>query len=360
VGCCRAVTRVLLTMARTVLRGVLPHPDLVRRTRVRHRARNLAASNPWPQDEAAVTGLDFAQLALLRLLSLQHQTRRAVRTRQREAAALLARTSMETCILGLWCLHNTEAVRRLRAAEIKAAPTMLTFLSSIGLIPDAVIRQAVRALGEPGKPPDIRSMAGQIDAKTGGTLAIHLYDLAYRPASQYFTHATSSSLLRHVTRGRRRTVRPANPWTRRAPVRLADACVGLLAGAIAHQVGAPTELFARYAEGHAGRVLPPLLVTSGKGMMRTVSVAGLVRTLKEVRDMKVYLSRTRPDEAPVEREARLRGMYDTLLARLDLHVPPEAVQPVVDHFIAMALAEWDAEFVRRAAQSPSVVDHTGA
>jgi hypothetical protein len=58
---------------------------------------DLAARDLWPKDEAAVTALDFAQLALLRLLWLlwlQRETRRAVRTRQREAAALLARTSM--------------------------------------------------------------------------------------------------------------------------------------------------------------------------------------------------------------------------------------------------------------------------
>lgn len=81
---------------------------------------------------------------------------------------------------------------------------MLSFLSNTGLIPDAVIRQAVHELGEPQKLPDARSMTTQIDAKTGATLAIHLYDQAYRPASQYFTHATSSALLRHVTHERRR------------------------------------------------------------------------------------------------------------------------------------------------------------
>ncbi|PZG01485.1 hypothetical protein C1I99_07030 [Micromonospora deserti] len=53
----------------------------------------------------------------MRLLWLQRETRRAVRTRQREAAALLARTSMETCILGLWCLHNPTAASKLRTSE---------------------------------------------------------------------------------------------------------------------------------------------------------------------------------------------------------------------------------------------------
>ncbi|MEH1056893.1 hypothetical protein V6U89_17020 [Micromonospora sp. CPCC 206171] len=350
------MTTVVLLIARVVLRGVLPYPDLLRRARVRRRARDLATSTPWPQDETAATGLDFAQLALLRLLWLQRETRRAVRTRQREAAALLARASMETCILGLWCLHNPTAAGKLRTSEMKTASAMLTFLSSTGLIPDTLIRQAVRALGEPEKLPDVRSMAAQIDAKTSATLAIHLYDQAYRPASQYFTHATSSSLLRHVTHERLRITRPANSWVRRAPVRLTDACVGLLAGAVANQVTAPTDLFLRYAEGHAGRVLPPLLATIGKGMARKLNVADVARTLRQSRDVRAYLSRTRPDEASVEREARLRDLYDTLIARLDLDLPPEAIEPVIDHFVAMVLAEWDSEFLRATPKPPRAAE----
>ena len=345
--CCRAVTHILLEIARTVLRGVLPYPDLIRRARVRYRARDLAARKPWPQDEMAATAVDYAQLALLRLLQLQYETHRAVLTRQRESSALLARTAMETCILGLWCLRDSEAVNKLRAAEIKSAPALLTFLSSIGLIPDALIRQAVLALGEPGKLPDVRSMAAMIDARTGATLAIHLYDQAYRPASQYFTHATSSALLRHVDRKRRRTIRPAKSWVRRAPVRLADACVGLLAGAIANQSDAPAELFVRYAEAHASRVLPPALATIGKGLTSRLGVAGPVRTLREALSVRTDLSGAGRDLSPAEREARLRDMYDILLTRLDVDLPPESIQPIIDHFVAKALAEWDTDFANQ-------------
>lgn len=335
----------MLLIARTVLRGVLPYPDLRRRVRVRRSAHEFASRIPWPRDEAAVTGSDYARLALLRLLWLQHETRRAVRTRQREAAALVARTAMETCILGLWCLHDPDAARKLRMSEVKAAPAMLTFLSSTGIIPQELIKQAVHALGEPEKLPDVRSMAVKIDSKTGATLAIHLYDQAYRPASQYFTHATSSALLRHVTSEQRRTIRPANSWVRRAPVRLADACVGLLAGAIANQFGASTELFVRYSEGHAHRVLPPLLITIGKGTVRKLSVTDVMLMRRQAREVKDYLSRIRPDEVPVEREARLRDLYATMIARLNLDVPPEAIQPIVDHFVTKVLTEWDAAVV---------------
>jgi hypothetical protein len=338
------VKAALVTIARIILRGALPYPDLPRRVQVRRRARALAIRSPWPRDETAVTSEGYARLALLRLLALQRATRRAVQTRQRESAALLARTAMETCIFGLWCLHDPDAVRKIRESEIKIAPTLLTFLSHAGILTDTVIRTAVRALGEPGRLPDVRSMSQQIDARTGATLAIHLYDMAYRPASQYFTHASGSALLRHVTAEYGYSAKPANSWARRGPVRLADACVGLLAGAVANEIAEPADLFVRYSEGHAQRVLPPLLVTIGKGMARRLRLADLAATVKQASEMRAYLSDAVPDDASHQREQRLREMYETLIARLDIgDVPDEAIQPVIDHLVTKVLAEWDAE-----------------
>lgn len=86
---------------------------------------------------------------------------------------------------------------------------------------------------------------------------------------------------------------PSNSWARRAPVRLADACVGLLAAAIADRVAAPTALFTQYAKAHAGRVLPPLVATFGKALARKLSIADIARTLKQARDVRIYLSRNR-------------------------------------------------------------------
>ncbi|WP_027661441.1 hypothetical protein [Salinispora fenicalii] len=65
-------------------------------------------------------------------LALQRATRRAVQIHQRESAALLARTAMETCIVGLWCLNEPNAVRQPRESEIKVAPTLLNSMSSAG------------------------------------------------------------------------------------------------------------------------------------------------------------------------------------------------------------------------------------
>src|SRR5271165_1397220 len=79
------------------VRGALPCPDLLRRSRTRRAALRLITCKQWPGDNA--TGMDGAQLALLRLLYLQQVTRTAVSERRAEDAALLARGSIETAIV---------------------------------------------------------------------------------------------------------------------------------------------------------------------------------------------------------------------------------------------------------------------
>src|SRR5260370_7974503 len=91
--------RRLASLAWVIARTLLPCPDLIRRCRVRSAARKLVTCSPWPG--LAATGTDAAQLAILRVLWLQRQTRRAVRGRHREASVMLARAPVETCLLRL-------------------------------------------------------------------------------------------------------------------------------------------------------------------------------------------------------------------------------------------------------------------
>jgi hypothetical protein len=69
-------------------------------------------------------------------------------------------------------------------------------------------------------------------------------------------------------------------------------------------------------------------------------------------DLRAYLARTRPDDAAAEREARVRDLYDTLIARLDLDLSPDAIKPITDHLVAKVLAEWDAEAASTAPPNP--------
>ena len=177
--------------ARAILAGVLPCPDIPSRYRMRSRARKLARCGPWPEESS--TSLDVAKLAVLRLLWLQRQTRRAVRGRHREAAVLLARSSVETCILGFYCLHEPGAPAQLEAANLKALRDMLRSLEDMDLIPGDVIDQCLRALGRPRRAPDVKQMAQQVDRATGGGDAISLYRNLYVPTSNFFAHGAGAA-----------------------------------------------------------------------------------------------------------------------------------------------------------------------
>jgi hypothetical protein len=100
---------------RIAILGMLPCPDVASRYRMRRAARRLVSLKTWPGMNAA--SADVAQLAMLRLLWLQRETRRAVRARHREAAVMLARASVETLLLGLYCLREKKAVDQLNAAS---------------------------------------------------------------------------------------------------------------------------------------------------------------------------------------------------------------------------------------------------
>ncbi len=198
--------RRLASLAWVIARTLLPCPDLIRRCRVRSAARKLVTCSPWPG--LAATGTDAAQLAILRVLWLQRQTRRAVRGRHREASVMLARASVETCILGLYCLHEDGAVAHLQAANIKALRDVMRYLSDAGHVPAEVIERCVAALGESRRGPKVWDMAKRVEQATGQRGAISLYQRFYVPTSNFFVHANAGSLLRHVGAGDKLTRRP--------------------------------------------------------------------------------------------------------------------------------------------------------
>lgn len=139
--------RRLLPHIKIGLLGVLPCPDLASRYQMRRAARKLITLPAWPGMNA--TSADTAQLAVLRLLWLQRQTRRAVRGRHREAAIMLARTCVETLLLGLYCLREPDAVTQMHAANIKALGDAFAYFEDLDVVPTAVIRQCAANLGKP-------------------------------------------------------------------------------------------------------------------------------------------------------------------------------------------------------------------
>ncbi len=332
--------RRLASLAWVIARTLLPCPDLIRRCRVRSAARKLVTCSPWPG--LAATGTDAAQLAILRVLWLQRQTRRAVRGRHREASVMLARASVETCILGLYCLHEDGAVAHLQAANIKALRDVMRYLSDAGHVPAEVIERCVAALGESRRGPKVWDMAKRVEQATGQRGAISLYQRFYVPTSNFFVHANAGSLLRHVGAGDKLTRRPVRAWTRRSPARVADACTGILASAVAERTGRPAMGFARYADKHLDRALTPLAVLAGAGLGRSVKLTQLGQMRGQLRIFMTtgtYIWSGQAASDPIGvRTARIREALAELLPATALDIPPAAFDPYLD-YLAATLAE---------------------
>jgi len=298
-----------------------------------------AASHPvtlreWPGMEA--TSEQVAQLAMLRLLYLQVQVRRAVRLRQREAAVMLARASVETLILGLYCMRVPEAVAELHACNIKALIDSLIFVADTGLAPESVIRDCARSLGEPSRDyMKVRAMVAAIDAANGNTAARSVYRCLYAPLSNFTVHASGVALLRHVCRDGRLRHRPSRTWNRRSPARVADAAAGFLAADLAGRSGKQSKQLVAYANKHMDRGLVPMFVMAFTGIGTSespFSVSRIIDTARLTRETYSYLWHGPGATAPLEdRVAYVRERFSAILPTADLDLPPGAFDPLIDH-----------------------------
>src|SRR5712692_511264 len=327
----------VMPYVRIVVLAVLPVPDLISRCRVRRAAGNLVRCDPWPG--MAATGPDAAQLAIHRLLYPQRQTRRAVRSRQAEAATMLARASIEALITGLYCLHEPNAVAQLQGENIRLLPLLLEYLSDAEVIPAGVLAECISRLdlGTPARGPSIGEMARRVDEATGGSTAISLYKRFYRPTSSFAVHAGAQSLLRHVRDDRSISRRPARVWARRSPARIADACLGVLTAALAQRAGMPHQLAVRYADRHSERALTPVAVMSAGGFRRTLRPQQLRMTIRRIRSVGNYVSSDEDAGSPEVRFKRIRDEIEAFLLSFAPDIPPGTLDPFLD-YIAKKIA----------------------
>jgi hypothetical protein len=259
------------------LRGALPYPDLLHRSRIRRRAGRLITCKRWPGADA--TGMEAAQLALLRLLYLQRLTRSAVSERRSEDAALLAHAAIETAIVGLYCLHSGDAITDLPGANYRPPGQVGSYLFDAGLRSAEAVDGAVTALGELGRDLNVRDLALWLEREQELFQAATLYHSYYVPLANLFSGACAFSLMRHVSPNGSLHARPAFQWARCGAARVTDGCAGLLAANIADMSGARTEPFLRYATAHFDRALTPAFTFAVKAARR----AGPLRTLRTLR-----------------------------------------------------------------------------
>lgn len=325
------------TVAVSTLRGLLPAPDPVRRRRVRADARRLVDCDPWPADDAT-TGPDVAKLTLLRLLYLQKQTHRAALAGAGEAVVQLARSSVEACLLGLYSLHEADAVARLKAGYLKAMRDMLRHLIDDGLVSHDVVDQSVVAMGGASNGPGVWTMADRVDGTPSGAGAVGLYRRFYVPTSTFFVHANAASLLRHVRSDNTLSDRPSLPWTRRSAVRISDASVGILASAIAASEGKPAAAFEQYARAHLTLAFTPMAAVVTQGLRRSVRLSRLPALARTVLDLRRYAASPQAAaDTPQVREARAREGFDQLVQLLGLDLPDDVVRLLREDFVTQLL-----------------------
>lgn len=306
---------------------------------MRRAAFNLITCDRWPGD--AATGTDAAQLALLRLLWLQRRIRRAVRSWHAEEAAYLARGAVETCIVGLYCLHSGTAVADLSAANNSAARRVLGYLTVDDVVRQSAIDAATAELGEHGRDPNLRQWAQWLATEKSLPIAVRLYTAYYVSLSHFFVHANAFTLTRHVQPDDSVRRRPRSPWARRPPVRVGDGCAGLLAAAIADKGGSPSAGFlTAYAAAHLDRGLVPAFTLAARGWWRSVQWRKVPAAVTAVRALSRYLDGPGRNDDLAKQEARVREGFTTAFGMLGLD--QEGVFRVaIDEFVALVLARMN-------------------
>ena len=324
------VRRIWPYIAAAIL-GILPCPDLASRRRIRRDSVRLVTLRTWPGREAS--SAEAAQLAMLRILWLQRQTRRAVRGRHSDAAAMLARASVEALLLGLYCLRVPEAIAKLQADNLKSLVDGFTYLGELDFVPARVIQDCVVKIGQPSrKYLSVWEMVQAIDGANGNEAARSIYRRLYIPLSNFTVHANGGTLLRHVRSSGKIRRRPSRSCARRTPVRVADAVSGLMAAAIAQRAGVPHEKLLAYADRHSKRALLPMVVMAFSGMNGPPRPHRIREVMMLVKDTYTYLWTGPAGADSIEaRAAFVRERFARMLDLKDSGLPEDALDPFIEY-----------------------------
>jgi hypothetical protein len=287
-----------------------------------------------------------AELSLLRALWLQREVHRALRWRQREAATLLARSAVENCILGLYCLRAEQPLQELRGENAHQAARMFEYLKDVGLVNDVIVDclRAEAAQQDVGRRlPPLIAMARQVSEVSTDSLTTDLYKRLYIPLSTLFTHANGLALLRHVPK-KHVKIKPAYPWAKRSAARTADACVGVLAAEIAGPTHVAFGYLRKYGLDHSRRVVPPLPAMVGRQAATTLKLRLVPRLLRQIVVGYMYFRSSEGAAASHEaRVAHLRHTMEEVIANFGLDMSDTAQNCIMDQLILILARPTSAE-----------------
>lgn len=294
-----------------IARSMAPYADPIRRRKIRTAAKALVACSPWPGKNA--DGGEIAQLALVRLLWLQREAHQAARAGHSESVALLARTVIETSIVGLYCLVAPDSPSQLSDQNVHQLAAMLRYLPR-SFVSEGTRKRMIENLGTPSRNPSTWVMAEAVDEANGDDEAKMLYRAFYTPLSSFFAHGGGTSLLRHVGPGDHLTEHPASPWFHRSALHITDSCVALLASRIARGAGAEFAIFDNYYEAHRSRTITPVMALGGRGLVSTIRWRDLPSSVRAIVRLRSYLSTDAAKDTAATRENKVRASAGSCFA----------------------------------------------
>lgn len=234
----------------------------------------------------------FAELALLRALTLERELRRASLLRSRESVAAMARGVIESVLRGMYVLVEPDDARGRLEVETRGHLRKMSVFGDARL--GHTLHNAAVLLGEDFHRgmPDLRQVAEAVDNHYGfhvfpeQRLGAYLYHDWYLPLSNLSVHPSLPALSRYY-RFRTRIIR-RKPWgiiPRRGATRMADGSIAYLAIALNDSLGRESAWLNRYASRQLKMANIPMVVlwmraAIGQGpaiLLRTAATAIRVR-----------------------------------------------------------------------------------
>jgi hypothetical protein len=208
----------------------------------------------------------IGDLCLRRLLTLQREARHTSLIRQRESLASIARSAVESALVGLYSLHTTDDlwVARLYTSGHKYLHKSVQPWAAENATVDAIVSSLVESLAEVPGMHDRAHLADRVDKLirfNGDTVGRVLYDEFFVPLSNASVHTGLMSLGRYYSGGSRRLRRrPLGVIPRRGLVRTTDASAAYLAAAIAAKKDHPHAWFVWYGQDQLARANRPMVI----------------------------------------------------------------------------------------------------
>lgn len=321
---------------RTLALCLLPYHDPLARRRVRSGARELIAPGPWAEEKA--NSNEVAQLALLRLLWLQHEARRAANAKIFEAVALLTRSGIDTCIVGLYCLVAPDAAERINQLNADNLKNMMRYLPTTFF--DLETRSSlVELIDTPKKNPNTFDMVSAIDEAAGDDKAEMLYRAFYAPLSALYAHGGGMALLRHM-KNDEMTNRPSKSWLQRSALHIIDSCVGLLAAQLAPTRSCDSAAFNDYYEAHRRRSITPLFTMASANVSAAIDWPAVPASVRAGWRLRTYLSSDRAgfDDDQI-RQQTVQELAERCFGAVRASRDPAVLRLIVEGVVKQALVD---------------------